>query len=57
MSQDLGAQTQPSSGFLILCGSVFVPLLICHLFQAGLQLPHVLQQFLQLEKEKLFAGP
>lgn len=48
----LGAQTQPRSGFLILCGSVFVPLLIRHLFQAGLQFPHVLQQLLQLGKNK-----
>lgn len=49
--QDWG-QTQPSSGLLILRGSIFGPLLICHLLQAGLQPPHVLQQFLGSEEEE-----
>lgn len=45
-------QTQPSSGLLVLCGSILIPLLICHLLQAGLQLSHVLEQFLELGRKE-----
>lgn len=45
----VGVQTQPhGSGLLVLCGRVLTPLLIGHLLQAGLQLSHVLQQFLEV---------
>lgn len=45
-----GAQTQPWRGLLVLRSSVLCPLLIGHLVQAGLQLPHVLKQLLGQRK-------
>lgn len=44
----VGVQTQPHGGLLVLCGRVLTPLLISHLLQVGLQLSHVLQQFLEV---------
>lgn len=48
-----GVQTQSGSCLFILCGSVLIPLLICYLLQAGLQLSHVLQQFLELGRKEM----